>query len=229
LQNARANDLKVMSVDDRLVGADGQPIEEIPHVGISATAIGRQAGETIAAEAAARNWPLAEIGLLRISFDNLQTARERTIGARDALIAAGLSAARVFDAPQRTSDTEGGFNAAGPVLTRQSSIRRWAIVGMNDETVVGGVRAAEGLGLGAADAIAVGINGGATAQAEFSKAEPTAFFATILLSAKRHGFETAQAMYRWIVDDIAPPPLVFTSGAVMNRGNWRRLEAEQDA
>jgi L-arabinose transport system substrate-binding protein len=229
LQNARANDLKVMSVDDRLLGADGKPIEEIPHVGISAQAIGRQVGETIAAEARARNWRLSEIGLLRITFDNLQTARERTIGARDALVAAGLPAARVFEAPQRTSDTEGGFNAAGPVLTRQSAIRRWAIVGMNDETVVGGVRAAEDLGLGAGDAIAVGINGGATAQAEFVKPDRTAFFATILLSARRHGFDTAEAMYRWVADGVEPQRLVLTSGIVMNRENWRRLKAEQEA
>lgn len=229
LQRARANDLKVMSVDDRLVGADGQPIEEIPHVGISATAIGTMVGQTIAAEAAARGWALADVGLLRISFDNLQTARERTIGARDAMMAAGLPASRIFDAPQRMSDTEGGFNAANPVLTRQVAARKWAIVGMNDETVLGGVRAAEGLGLDAADVIAVGIGGSGTAEAEFQKTEPTAFFATILLSPRRHGFDTSEAMYRWIVDDVAPPPLTYTTGIVMNRANWRRLKAEQEA
>ncbi|MEJ0058835.1 MAG: hypothetical protein WDM79_04280 [Terricaulis sp.] len=53
-QRATANDLKVMSVDDRLVGADGAPIEAIPHVGISATQIGRQVGEAVAAEATRR-------------------------------------------------------------------------------------------------------------------------------------------------------------------------------
>ena len=58
-QRAAANDLKLMSVDDRLLGADEQPIESIPHVGISATQIGRQVGETIAAEAARRGWSLA--------------------------------------------------------------------------------------------------------------------------------------------------------------------------
>lgn len=228
-QRAAANDLKVMSVDDRLIGSDGQPIASIPHVGISAGDIGTLAGRTIAAEAKKRGWDLKDVGLLRISFDSLQTAKERTVGAREALLAAGLPAANVFDAPQRTSDTEGGFNAANPVLTRQSAIKRWAIVGMNDETVLGGVRAAEGLGLKAADVIACGIGGSGTAEAEFSKAEATGFFATILLSPKRHGYETAEAMYLWIKDDKAPAPLTFTSGQVMNRDNWKALKAAEGA
>lgn len=228
-QRAAANDLKLMSVDDRLIGSDGQPIASIPHVGISAANIGTLAGQTIAAEAKARGWDLKDVGLLRISFDSLQTAKDRTVGARAALLAAGLPAASVFDAPQRTSDTEGGFNAAGPVLTRQSAVRRWAIVGMNDETVLGGVRAAEGLGLKAADVIGCGIGGSGTAEAEFSKAEATGFFATILLSPRRHGYETAEAMYQWIKDGTAPAPLTFTSGQVMNRANWKALKAAEGA
>lgn len=225
---AAANDLKLMSVDDRLVGADGAPIEAIPHVGISATQIGAQVGTTIAAEAAARGWSLNDVGLLRATFDSLETAKQRTDGARDALIAAGLSADRVFDASMRTSDTEGGFNAANPVLTRQTAIRRWLVCGMNDETVLGAVRATEGLGLGAADVIAVGINGSATAQAEFQKSTPTGFFASILLDARRHGYDTAASMYRWIAENVAPEPLIYTDGRVMNRENWQALLAEQE-
>src|SRR6516225_7496780 len=34
---AAANNLKLMTVDDRLVGAGGKPLEDVPHMGISAT------------------------------------------------------------------------------------------------------------------------------------------------------------------------------------------------
>src|ERR1700760_257133 len=34
---AAANQLKMMTVDDRLVGADGKALEDVPHMGISAT------------------------------------------------------------------------------------------------------------------------------------------------------------------------------------------------
>ncbi|MDP1631691.1 MAG: substrate-binding domain-containing protein [Caulobacter sp.] len=228
-QRAKANDLKVMSVDDRLIGSNDQPIEAIPHVGISATKIGALAGETIAAEAKRRGWNLAEVGLLRISFDSLQTARDRTMGAQEALIKAGLRPENVYDATQRTSDTEGGFNAASPVLTRQANVRHWAIVGMNDETVLGGVRAAEGLGMKADAVIACGIGGSGTAEAEFAKTDATGFVATILLSPRQHGYDTAEAMYRWIKEGVAPAPLTYTSGQVMNRDNWQALKAREDA
>ncbi len=42
---AAANDLKLMTVDDRLVSADGKPLEDVPHMGISATKIGEAVGQ----------------------------------------------------------------------------------------------------------------------------------------------------------------------------------------
>lgn len=160
---AAVNQLKVMSLDDRLVGPDGKPIASIPHLGIDGAKIGYQVGEAIAAETAARGWNLAETNFLRVTYDSLQTARNRTDGARDALLRAGAEPARIFDAPMQTTDTEGGFNAANPVLTRQSNATRWAILGMNDDTVLGAVRASEGHDRDAASVIAVGINGMASA------------------------------------------------------------------
>lgn len=228
-ERARLNSLKVMSVDDRLVDARGNPIRDIPHVGISAEAIGGLAGRTAIGEAKSRGWNLTDTAMLRMSFDGLQTARERTISARVAAIAAGLPPANVFDAVQRTSDTEGGFNAASPVLTRLSRFKRWLVVGMNDEAVLGGVRAAEGIGLNAPDVIGIGIGGSGTAEAEFSKSAATGFFGSILLSPRKHGYDTCLAMQKWVTTGVAPPPLVYTNGLPMDRSNWRRLLAEQRA
>jgi ABC-type sugar transport system substrate-binding protein len=228
-QAALINDLKVMSVDDRLVGPDGHPIASIPHVGISALKIGGTAGEVALKEARARGWNLAEVGLLQLSFDSLQTAQERLKGSRDYLLGQGLTQAQVYDAPQRTTDTEGGFNAANPVVGRQSAVKKWFVMGMNDESVLGGVRACEGLGLAAADVIGVGIGGSATAQAEFDKAKSTGFFATILLSPKAHGYETAKAMYLWIAKGVVPAPVTYTEGFPMHRDNYKALLAEQNA
>ena len=47
MAKAKANGLKVMSVDDRFVGANGNPMEEVPHMGISAYEIGKQVGYTL--------------------------------------------------------------------------------------------------------------------------------------------------------------------------------------
>ena len=228
-ERARVDGLKVMSVDDRLIGPRGQPIEAIPHVGISARAIGRMAGEAALAEARARRWPIGKTGVLRIAYDSLETARERTSGAREALIAAGVPAGNIVDATQRTTDTEGGFTAASPVLTRHPDLRHWILVGLNDETVLGGVRAAEGLGLGAGAVVAVGIGGSGTADAEFRKGEATGFFGSVLLSPRRHGYDTASAMFDWITKGVRPAPVTLTTGTMMTRANFRQLLAEEAA
>ena len=42
---AKADGLKMMTVDDRLVDGAGKPIESVPHMGISAYNIGKQVGD----------------------------------------------------------------------------------------------------------------------------------------------------------------------------------------
>lgn len=225
VERAAADGLKLMSVDDRLLGADGRPIAAVPHVGISALAIGALAGNHGIAEARRRGWPAGETGVLRLAFDSLETARERTMGGRYALIAAGLPANAIFDAPQRTTDTEGGFTAASPVIARHRPVRHWIILGMNDEAVAGGVRAAEGLGFAAADVIGVGIGGSDVATGEFDKRAPNGFWGSVLLSPRRHGYDTAMAMFRWIAHGVRPPAVTYTTGTMMTRANYRALLA----
>ncbi|MEH3106857.1 MAG: substrate-binding domain-containing protein [Sphingomonas fennica] len=221
--------LKAMSVDDRLLAADGRPVAGIPHVGISARAIGELAGRSAAEEAARRGWPADRTAILKISFDSLETGRERTGGAVAALRAAGYPAAAILPAPQRTSDTEGAFSAAAPVLTAHPGIDRWIVIGLNDETVIGGVRAAEGLSIPPANLIGVGIGGSGAAVAELARNRPTGFFATILLSPRAHGYDTTLAMYRWLSEGRAPAPLTLTSGTLMTRDNFRGLLAQEAA
>ncbi|MBV8603823.1 MAG: substrate-binding domain-containing protein [Pelomonas sp.] len=218
-RTARRYGIKVMSVDDRLVDGLGHPIEAIPHMGISAYEIGRQVGRGLLDAAQAGGWSLAEVGAMRIAFDELPTARERTRGAVDALVEAGFPAAQIVDAPSSKSDTENAFNAATIALTKNPRFKRWFVFAMNDEMVLGGVRAAEGRGL-RADAVAgIGIGGSQTALNEFARPDLTGFAGTVLISPRRHGYETSIDMYRWITTGEAPPPLTLTTGIVVTRAN----------
>jgi hypothetical protein len=45
------------------------------------------------------------------------------------------------------------------MLVQHPEVKHWLIVGMNDNTVLGGVRATEGQGFKAPDVIGIGING----------------------------------------------------------------------
>jgi L-arabinose transport system substrate-binding protein len=223
---AKRNDMKVISVDDRLIDGAGNAVASIPHMGISGYDIGKQVGQGLAAEIKARGWKIEEVGALRVAYDQLPTGRERTMGAVDALKAAGLPAANVIDAPQAKTDTESAFNAANIAFTKQPRFKKWIAVGLNDEAVLGAVRAAEGRGLKSDAMIGIGIGGSKTAQNEFSKPQPTAFFGTVMISAKRHGYETTANLYDWIVTNKAPAPVTLTAGMLMTRANQAQVRAQ---
>lgn len=216
---AKRHKLLVMSVDDQLVDGSGKPIADIPHMGISAYEIGKQAGQGLVDEMKARGWKHEDVGALRVAFDQLPTARERTQGALDALKAAGFPLANVVEAPQAKTDTESAFNAANIAFTKHQRLKRWVAFGMNDEAVLGAVRAAEGRGIRQDAMIGVGIGGSQTALNEFAKPAATGFFGTVLISPKRHGYETAVAIFEWASQGKVPPPLTLTSGMLMTRQN----------
>ncbi|MDC8786825.1 arabinose ABC transporter substrate-binding protein [Roseateles koreensis] len=216
---AKRNNLRVMSVDDQLVDGAGKPIASIPHMGISAYEIGKQVGNGLAEEIKQRGWNMAEVGALRMAFDQLPTARERTQGAVDALKAAGFPAANLVDAPQAKTDTESAFNAANIAFTKQAKFKHWVAFGMNDEAVLGAVRAAEGRALREDAVVGIGIGGSQTALNEFAKPKPTAFYGTVLISPKRHGYETVLMMQQWIASGQAPAAVTLTTGTLMTRRN----------
>lgn len=225
VRKADSYGLKVFSVDDQFIDAGGKPMD-VPYMGISARQIGESVGKALWEEARRRGWNFDETGLAAITFDELNTSRERTEGAIAALTAAGFPEGRVFRAPQKTTDTEGGFNAAGTLLTQHPEIKRWLVCSLNDEGVMGAVRAMEGRGFGADSVIGVGI-GGSTCEVEFEKPALSGFYATCLISPKRHGFETAELLYKWIKDGVEPPRDTRTAGMIITRENYKQTMQEQ--
>ncbi|MDF4003710.1 arabinose ABC transporter substrate-binding protein [Luteibacter sahnii] len=223
---AKADGLKLMTVDDRLVDGAGQPLASVPHMGISATKIGEQVGQAIADEMKKRGWKPEDTGALRIAYDQLPTAKERTDGAVDALTAAGFPKANIVNAPEAKTDTENAFNAANIAITQNPTYKHWVAFGLNDEAVLGAVRAAEGRGFRAGDMIGVGIGGSQSALNEFAKPEATGFFGSVLISPKRHGYETSINMYEWIKNGKAPPALTLTTGQLITRDNAAQVRKD---
>jgi L-arabinose transport system substrate-binding protein len=221
MDKANQNGLKVLAVDDQFVDANGQPMTEVPYLGISANKIGNAVGEALAAEMKKRNWPAEETGLCVVTRDELDTARARTDGAIESLKAAGFPESKIFKAPQKTTDQPGAMDAVSILLTQQQGIKRWLICGMNDDAVLGAVRAMEGRGFNAENVIGVGI-GGTESIAEFERSAPTGFFASILLQPRQHGFKTAEMMYKWVHDGVEPPKDTRTAGILITRENFQQ-------
>lgn len=226
---ASALGLKLVTVDDRLVDKHGQPITTIPHLGMAAETIGHQVGAAIAEEMTRRGWDKSSVGVLALESRELPTAVARVKGATDALARAGVAPTRVFPAALKTTDTAGAAAAAAPVLAAHPEVHQWAIVSLNEETVLGGVRASEQFGLSPASVIGVGIGGAGAAQAEFSKRSFTGFFGTIAVSSRMHGERTTANLIRWIRTGERPPADTATTGTLMTRANWRQIAAKISA
>lgn len=222
MQKAKVNNLKVIAVDDRFLNADGTPMQEVHYLGISARQIGEDVGKQLWKEMQNRGWDITETAAGMVTFDELETARERTGGAREALIAEGFPAEQIYPAPQKTTDVPGAFDAVNILLTQHPQVKNWLFFGLNDTAVMGAVRAAEGRQIAAENVIGIGING-TDAITEFEKPEPSGFFASILLSARKHGYETTEMMYHWIKNGVAPPLDKRTKGFFMTRDNFEQL------
>lgn len=220
---ARANNLKLMTVDDRLVDNKGKAIEAVPHMGISAFNIGKLVGASIAGEIKNRKWDFKDVYAIKISFNELPTAKDRTDGAEEALLQGGFLKGNIIDAPQKYG-TEGAFDAANIVISKNPTVKKWVLFGLNDEAVIGGVRALEGNGFAAADVIGVGIGGSESGINEFKKQQANGFFGTVIISPKRHGYETALNMYDWISGGKNPPALVLTTGELATRKNYAQVQ-----
>ena len=213
--------MKLMSVDDRLVGADGKPLTEIPHLGISATKIGNQVGDAIAAEMKKRGWKPEDVGALEIVVQTLETAKERVTGAETQLLAAGFKKDNLFQAPWTGAlDIAAASDAANGVLTTHSNIKKWVVFSSNDDGVVGGIRSISNRGIPPTDIIGVGING-MLAAAEWDKGQPTGMFASVLLQPKQHGAGTVETMAKWIKDCTKPAMETYTSGTIIDKSNYK--------
>jgi ABC-type sugar transport system substrate-binding protein len=219
--------MKLMSVDDRLVGADGKPLAEVPHLGISAKEIGRQVGQALQDEMKRRGWNAAEVAALAIVVPTLETAKERAAGAEQVLTEGGFPKAQIFTAPWTGAlDVAAASDAANAVLTAQSKYKKWLVFSSNDDGVLGGLRAIRNRGIPIEDAIGVGING-ALAAAEWKKKMPTSLVGSILLQPRIHGGQTVEAMTKWIREGTAPAPETFTTGSLITPENYvEALRAE---
>jgi L-arabinose transport system substrate-binding protein len=221
MARAKLRNLKVITVDDQFV-ADGKFMLDVPYVGMSASRIGAKQGQTLAAEMKKRGWPADETGVCAVTFEELDTARERTDSSIAALKAAGIPADRIFKAPQKTTDIPGSFDAANVLLTQHPEVKRWLILGMNDSAVLGAVRAVEARGFTADTAIGVGINGTDCID-ELRKAKPTPFFGSMLASAPGEGFTASEMLYKWVKDGTAPAMDTRTEGILITRENFEEV------
>jgi len=227
MARAKQRGLKVVTVDDQFI-SDGKLMLEVPYLGMSASRIGGQQGQTLFSEAKKRGWRTEDTAVCAVTFEELDTARERTDGSIAALQAAGFPADRIFKAAKKTTDIPGSFDAANILLTQHPEVKRWLILGMNDSAVLGAVRAMESRGFTADTAVGIGING-TDCLDELRKAKPTPFSGSMRVSAIGEGYRTAEMLFKWVKDGTQPALDTRTEGTLMTRENFEQVIKQESS
>jgi L-arabinose transport system substrate-binding protein len=222
MARAREKGLKVIAVDDQFVTPDGKFMTDVHYIGMSASQIGQSVGHALVAEMKRRNWPADETGVCVVTFEELDTARERTDGAIAALTADGFPAAHIFKTAQKTTDVPGSFDAASVLLTREPAIKHWLACALNDTGVLGAIRATEARGFTAENVVGIGINGTDCID-ELRKPKATGFYGSMLVSAPGEGFRATEMLYQWVKDGTNPPLDTRTPGIFINRENFEAV------
>lgn len=221
MAKAKSYGLKVITVDDQFLNAKGKPMTEVPLVMMAATQIGQRQGSELYKEMKKRNWDVATTGVMAITADELDTARRRVHGAMDQLTTEGFPAKQIYTVPTKSNDIPGALDAANSLLVQYPDIKQWLIVGMNDNTVLGGVRATEGQGFNADNIIGIGING-VDAVNELAKSKPTGFYGSLLPSPDVHGFKSTEMLYNWVKNGTEPQKFVEVTDVVLiTRDNYK--------
>ncbi|AHF74129.1 L-arabinose-binding periplasmic protein precursor AraF [Candidatus Sodalis pierantonius str. SOPE] len=219
---ARSYDLKVIAVDDQFVTVKGKPMDSVPLVMVAATKIGEHQGQELWKEMNKRGWKVQDTGVMAITTNELDTARRRTTGSMDALKTAGFPEKQIYQVPTKSNHIPGAFDAANSLLVQHPAVKNWLIIGMNDNTVLGGARAFEGQGFKAENVIGIGING-VDAVSELSKANATGFYGSLLPSQDVHGYKSIQMLDKWVTKGVEPPKFTEVTDVVLiTRDNFKQ-------
>jgi len=222
VKKAAEYSMKVFTVDDQFVGPDGSLMTDVPYMGLSARNIGKQVGGELWAEMLKRGWKPEEVAACVPTYDVLNTVKQRTDGATDTLTALGFKKENIFTSAEKALDVPSGMDAANVILTQHAKIEKWIVYSVNDESVIGAIRAMEGRGFAAENVIGIGIGAGQGFN-EFKKDKPTGYFACCMISPKRHGFETAELTFKWVLNGAMPPLDTRTAGVMANRENFKQV------
>lgn len=227
MAKANSYDLKVITVDDQFLNAKGEPMTDVPLVMMAASEIGQRQGMELYAEMTKRGWDVKSSAVMAITADELDTARRRVDGSIKALKGAGFPADQIYRVPTKTNDIPGALDAANSLLVQYPDVKNWLVVGMNDNTVLGGIRATEGQGFAAENIIGIGING-VDAVNELAKSSATGFYGSLLPSPDVHGFKSIESLYKWVNDDVEPQKFVEVTDVVLiTRDNFKEELAKK--
>jgi len=227
LDRAARSGMKVMSVDVRLESADGKPLDfpsptwESPPATSANSSAKPSPPKTKTPLAPTRNRPPASSRTTPPA-----TQSDRTTAKPKPSPPPAFDAAHIYKSRRKTTPPWPRPRRHELRHGQHPEIKNWLIAGVNDGSVVGAVRATE-----AAPSPPTMSPPSASASTPPSPISPNpnspGFIATVLISPRRHGYDTSDLMYHWIKDGAEPPKTTWTQGVLIDRANYQQVMKEQ--
>lgn len=223
VEKLKTANIPVIAVDDALEDENHNKLA--PWVGIDAYNIGKAAGEWVANYAKQNALDKdSESGLLILTMDTVSSCVPRAEGELDAFknILPDYPNSQIFKA-DTDGTTDEGFNAASAIFTAHPEVKKWMVVGANEESVVGATRALEQIGLDE-QSVTVGL-GGYLAKDEFKKPY-SAMKAAAYFSAKDVGETAAKLLMDHILNGEEIPMETAVPAVIITKDNYMEIMGE---
>lgn len=216
----KAANIPVIAADDPLQDESGKLLA--PVMSLDAYKLGEGVAEhlvTVMKEDGADK--AAEAGVMIITMDTVSSCVPRTDGeyAKLTELLPDFDTSKILKA-DTNGTTEKGFEAASAVIVANPQIKKWYVMGANEESVIGAARALEQSGLDK-DAYVVGL-GGYMAKDEFKK-EYSCVKAAAYFSSADCGTPIGDIVYNAIAKGEAMPEKSIFTGKIVTKENYKEI------
>ncbi len=209
----------LIATDDSIKDADGNPV---PFVGFNGTDMGKKCGEAAVKLVDEAGWmkdSTKKVGVLVAEVQTLSVIMDRCTAEKEQLKAAGIADAQMFSVPY-TGETLDAQDAAGPIITANSDITDWVVVGGNDEGVLGILNALATAGVKPENIIGVGL-GAYEACKPWAADQPSGFKAALFISGLDVGKTAAQVLYDTVVNGKELPASSIAPTTIVTADNFK--------
>lgn len=218
---AKTGNVAIMASDNGFAGSSGQ---QVPFVGIDASAFGKSTGTILMSYYKQLGWSTASTYMLLYTNPALPTCNMRTDAEQAQVVASGFPSSHIITVPTTDNTTEAAFNNTGPVKTAHPQAKDWLLAGCNDDVAFGGAKALVSSGVPTADVDAVGLGGDLACQVWGKGAPNVGFRGTNYIFPNGIGADAVQEMYDYVVKHTPFPANTYVSPIPMSQSNYTTVD-----
>jgi L-arabinose transport system substrate-binding protein len=218
---AKTGNVAIMASDNGFAGSTGQ---QVPFVGIDATAFGKSTGAILMDYYKQLGWSAGSTYMLLYTNPALPTCNMRTDAEQAQVVASGFPGSHIITVPTTDNTTEAAFNNTGPVKTAHPEAKDWLLAGCNDDVAFGGAKALVSSGVPAADVDAVGLGGDLACQVWGKGAPNVGFRGTNYIYPNGIGADAVREMYDNIVKHTPFPANTYVAPIEMSQSDYSTVD-----